>query len=32
MKRELFNTMAGLALIVGTMIVMYNVLIIMLCK
>lgn len=31
MKRELFNTVAGLALIVGTMIAMYNVLIFMLC-
>jgi len=32
MKKELFNVVAGMAVVVGTMVVMYNVLIFMICK
>ena len=32
MKKELFNAVAGMAVVVGTMVAMYNVLIFMICK
>lgn len=32
MKKELFNVVASFAVVVGTMVVMYNLLIIMICK
>jgi hypothetical protein len=32
MERELFKAVAGMAIVVGTMVAMYNVLIIMICN
>jgi hypothetical protein len=32
MKKELFNVVASFAVVVGTMVAMYNVLIFMICK
>jgi len=31
MKKELFKAVAGMAIVVGTMVVMYNILILMIC-
>jgi hypothetical protein len=32
MKKELFKAVGGMAIVVGTMVLMYNVLIFMICK
>jgi len=32
MKKELFNVVAGMAVVVGTMVAMYHTLILMICK
>jgi hypothetical protein len=32
MERELFKAVAGMAIVVGTMVAMYNLLFIMICK